>query len=152
MCNRCYVDMTPDPSRDTTGLVDGSGNPFILFPNVGTKNCILRVNHIEINYPYYVDLVGSNLHCRQGVLNVFIQDTCGVTDNTGVLFRECTLELTETEGVGLTHCEYKCTPAFTCRSTYVGFSKATHITTDYGSWSLNSIDIRLGWVTHAKVC
>ena len=143
MCNGCYVDMTPDPSRDTTGLVDKSGNAFVIFPNVGTKTCNLRVNHSEIHYPYYVDLVGSNLHCRQGVMNVFIRDTCGVTDNTGVLFRECTHELTETQGGGLTHCEYKCTPAFTSRSTYVGFRKATHITTDYESWSLIFIDIRL---------
>ena len=136
--------MIPDPSRDTTGLVDGSGNSFVIFPDVGAKNCLLRINHSEINLPYYVDLVGSNLHCRPGVMNVFIRDTCGMTHNTGVLFRECTHELTETQGGGLTHCEYKCFPAFTSRSTYIGFSKATHITTDYGRWSLNSIDIRLG--------
>ena len=37
MCNGCYVDMTPDPSRDTTGLVDGSGNSFVIFPDVGAQ-------------------------------------------------------------------------------------------------------------------
>ena len=70
-----------------------------------------------------------NLYYPQTIVNVFIEYTCGETGNTGLMFRECTCQFWLMDRrEGLTCCEYRCSPVSVCWSTYVGFSKARHIT------------------------
>ena len=143
MCGGGLVSFVADHTRDTSGLLVGTGTerPLILFPVSGALFCLLRVGHSETSVSYMVQIVGTHLHCQQGIMDVFIQDDCAQLGHNGVLFRECTWSLVKMQGDGTTLCTYICTPLAKSDTTFIRVTKARHMTDSYENWSIHSIKL-----------
>ena len=141
MCDGCLLSFVPDPSRDTSGLWDdyGAGGPLILFPDSGAVTSLLRVRHSTNNASYVVEIIGTNLQCRQGIMDVFLQNGCPILGCTGLAFTECKREAVKIELNGIVLCTYICTPSTETDTIFIRVKKANHISASYGSWSINSV-------------
>ena len=147
MSDGCLFSFTADPNRDTSGLSVGSatGRPLALFPDPGARTCQLRVRHSKTSASYAVEIIGTNLQCRQGIMDVFIQNGCATTSQTGVLFTECRRSEVMAEGNGNISCTYICKPATETGTTSIRISKMKHIAASYENWSLSTVKLIRIW-------
>ena len=141
MCDGCLLSFVPDPSRDTSGLWDssGTGGPLILFPDSEAHTSLLRVKHNKTSASYVVEITGTNLQCRQGIMDVFLQNDCAILGHTGLAFTECRREAVKIDLYGIILCTYTCTPSTETDTIFIRVKKAKHITASYGGWSINSV-------------
>ena len=141
MCDGCLLSFVPDASRDTSALWDsnGTGGPLILFPDSEAHTSLLRVKHSKINASYAVEITGTNLQCRQGIMDVFLQNGCAILGHTGLAFTECRREAVKIDLNGIILCTYTCSPSTETDTIFIRVKKAKHITAIYGSWSINSV-------------
>ena len=125
MCDGCLLSFVADLNRDTSGLMDGSGiiNPLILFPDQRAHTCLLRVRHSLTSATYAMEIVGANLQCRQGIMDVFLKNGCASTGHMGLLFTECKGRPVTTQMDGTTLCTYICTPSTESDTTFISLRK-----------------------------
>ena len=124
---------------DTAKQHFGHGNPVRIFHDSKSNIRLFRVGHAALKNPYETEIVGENLQCRLGLVDVFLQDTCVGSANYRRSYKECAHGRVDTYANGTMRCTFRCYPIFDSNTTFVRFAKVKYITADYNAWALNAI-------------
>ena len=144
MCRGCQQNFAADFRRDTSGLLggNGTGSPLILFPDPQALTCLLRVRLGEASASSYaMEIVGMNLQCQQGILDVFLWNGNGASSHTGLWFTECKWGPMKIQMDGTTLCRYICMPLTKSDAAFIRVSKVKHVIDSYEKWSLHSVKL-----------
>ena len=145
MCRGCQLNFAADLNRDISGLLGGSGtgSPLILFPDPQALTCLLRVRLVgeASASSYAMEIVGMNVRCQQGILDVFLWNGSATSRHTGLWFTECKWGPVKIQMDGTTLCRYICIPLTKSDTAFIRVSKAKHISDSYEKWSLQSVKL-----------
>ena len=92
---------------------------------------LFRVSHADFKNTYETDVVGMNIQCSLGLVDVFLHETCVGTATYRPPFKECVRRRIDIDAA---LCIFHCSPIFNSNTTSVRFVKVKHITADYDMW------------------
>ena len=116
-------------------VTDEQVDRFTVFPESNSSMRFFRVSHADIKNPFELEIIGAYLQCSVGLVDVFLQETRGMT----AIYQECVRGRVNTGFRGAMQCVFRCLPTSTGKATFVRFAKANHVAADYGQWTLNDI-------------
>ena len=134
--NSCSLLFAEDIAKTTPGY---SVN---IFPDSKSNMRLFRFSHADFKNAYETNIVGVNVQCRLGLVDVFLQDTCVGTATFRPSYKECVCRRIDREGSGITRCIFHCSPIFNSNTTFVRFTRVEHVTADYSVWKLDAIVTR----------
>ena len=140
--NKCPLLFAEDITSDNTKQQVGLDNPVRIFLDSKTNLRLFRVGHADFKSMYETEIIGVNLECNLGLVDVFLQDPCGGSANYRRSYKECVHGGIDTHDNGTMHCTYRCYPTLNSNTTFVRFAQVKYITADYSAWALNAILIR----------
>ena len=137
--NNCPLLLAENIASDTTKQEFGHDSTVRIFPDSKSNIRLFRVAHADFKNAYETEIVGENLHCSLGLVDVFLQDPCVGTGNHRRSYKECVHGGIDTEANGTIRCTYRCYPIYNSNTTFVRFAKVNYITADYSAWALKAI-------------
>ena len=137
--NKCPLLFAEEIAFDTTKYQFGHENPVRIFHDSKSNMRLFRVIHADFKNLYETEIIGVNLQCSLGLVDVFLQDTCVDSANNRRSYKECVSRRIDSHANGTMNCTYRCYPMFNSNTTFVRFAKLKYITADYNAWVLNAI-------------
>ena len=137
--NNCPLLFAEDVASDTTKQQFVHESTLRIFPDSKSNIRLFRVGHSDFKNAYETEIVGENLHCNLGLVDVFLQDPCVGTGNHRRSYKECVHGGIDSHPHGNMRCTYRCYPIYNSNTTFVRFAKVNYITADYSAWVLNTI-------------
>ena len=133
----CPILFDEDITSNFTRVAEGHVGQVTIFPDSKSSMHLLRVSHAGVTNPYEIEIVGMNLICSPGLVDVFLQAIDQETDP----YWECVRGRVYSPTDGTTHCAFRCLPMSTGKTTFVRFAKVNYVATNYDQWTLNDIRI-----------
>ena len=137
--NKCLLLFAEEIASDTTTQHVGLDNPVRIFPDSKSNMRLFQVGHADFKNPYETEIIGVNLQCGLGLVDVFLQDTCVGSANYCRSYKECVRMEIDNPVNGTKRCTYRCYPIYNSNTTFVRFAQVKYITADYSAWTLNAI-------------
>ena len=142
-CNKnsnCPLLFAEDIAFDTTEQRRGHGTSVSIFPDSISNIRLFRVSHANFTNPYETEIIGVNLQCSLGLMDVFLQDTCvGSAAYHQWSYKECVRGGTDAHANGTMRCTYRCYPINNSNTTFVRFARVNYNTADNNVWALKAI-------------
>ena len=132
--NSCSLLFAEDIASKTT-----TGNKVSIFPDPKSNMRLFRLSHADFQNTYETNIVGVNVQCSLGLVDVFLQDSCVGTATYRPSYKECARRRIDRDGSGITRCIFHCSPIFNSNTTFVRFTRVEHVTADNSVWKLDAI-------------